>query len=47
MGRAADTYHAPFPDHAHSILHAAHAMWDLGEVFLAHGFLLRGEWPVI
>lgn len=41
------TYHSSLPDDAHAVLYAAHAVWDLGEVLLAHSFLLRGERPVI
>ena len=47
VGGVSGTYHASLPDDAHAVLHATHSMWDLGEVLLAHSFLLGGERPVV
>ena len=40
-------YHASLPDDVHAVLHPADAVGDLGEVLLAHGFLLGAEGPVV
>lgn len=41
------TYHSSLPDDTQAVLHATHSVRDLGEVLLAHSFLLRSERPVI